>query len=468
MTTITATSHNGIEETCLIYVTIPVGQIELSLVDAEKAEVGVGETLRVQAVAYNSDGTTEDVAQTFDWRVSNGNASIIGNADGSATITGLRGGTVTIGAFATDGSGVNAQMTITVIIPVESFYIIPHRERQRWQQHDPQGQRHAAQRHLPQRHRLTWESSDEGIATVSATGVVTGVSEGTATITVTSHNGIEQTCLVTVSIRTNTIDITVEGGGAAEVSEGASNLTLRATALGPDGTSGSVAQDFNWSVSNTSYATLINHGDGTVTVTGRRAGYVKIAAVAKDGSGVRGEIDVRIIVPVKSCWMMTPSATIYAGETVKLLVNGTPANATYHGPTDFTWESSDENIATVAADGTVTGVSEGTVTITATSHNGLKTTSQISVTIPVGKIELSLLDTEKAEVGVGETLRVQAVAYNNDGTLRMWPRPSAGAWTTAMPASPTTAMAPPPSPACAQARSESALSPPMVPASTPR
>ena len=263
---------------------------------------------------------------------------------------------------------------------------------------------------------FTWESSDEAIATVSETGVVTGVSEGTATITVTSHNGIEQTCLVTVSIRTNTIDITVEGGGAAEVSEGASDLTLRATALGPDGTSGSVAQDFNWSVSNTSYATLINHGDGTVTVTGRRAGYVKIAAVAKDGSGVRGEIDVRIIVPVKSCWMMTPSATIYAGETVKLLVNGTPANATYHGPTDFTWESSDDSIATVAADGTVTGVSEGTVTITATSHNGLKTTSQISVTIPVGKIELSLLDTEKAEVGVGETLRVQAVAYNNDGT----------------------------------------------------
>ena len=247
VTTITATSHNGIEETCLIYVTIPVGQIELSLVDAEKAEVGVGETLRVQAVAYNSDGTTDDVAQTFDWRVSNGNASIIGNADGSATITGLRGGTVTIGAFATDGSGVNAQMTITVIIPVESFYIIPATANVNVGSSTTlkvNGSPLNATYHNAT--DFTWESSDEGIATVSETGVVTGVSEGTATITVTSHNGIEQTCLVTVSIRTNTIDITVEGGGAAEVSEGASDLTLRATALGPDGTSGSVAQDFNW------------------------------------------------------------------------------------------------------------------------------------------------------------------------------------------------------------------------------
>ena len=119
---------------------------------------------------------------------------------------------------------------------------------------------------------FTWESSDEAIATISDTGVITGVSEGVATITVTSHNGIERTCPVTVSVRTNAIDITVEGGGAAEVSEGASDLTLRATAVGPDGTPGSVAQDFNWSVSKSSYATLIHRGDGTVTVTGRRAG----------------------------------------------------------------------------------------------------------------------------------------------------------------------------------------------------
>ena len=63
------------------------------------------------------------------------------------------------------------------------------------------------------------------IATVDERGVVTGVSEGRAVITATSHNGIEETCVVNVSIRTNAIDITVEGGGKAEVSLGKSDLT---------------------------------------------------------------------------------------------------------------------------------------------------------------------------------------------------------------------------------------------------
>ena len=67
---ITATTHNGLKTSSTINVTIPVGKIELSLVDAEKAEVGIGETLRVQAVAYDAEGSTENVAQVFSWRIS--------------------------------------------------------------------------------------------------------------------------------------------------------------------------------------------------------------------------------------------------------------------------------------------------------------------------------------------------------------------------------------------------------------
>ena len=85
-----------------------------------------------------------------------------------------------------------------------------------------------------------WESSDEDVATISDTGVITGVSEGTAIITATSHNGLQETCPVTVTTRTNDIDISVVGGGQAVVSVGASDLMLRATAIGPDGATGSV------------------------------------------------------------------------------------------------------------------------------------------------------------------------------------------------------------------------------------
>ena len=124
-----------------------------------------------------------------------------------------------------------------------------------------------------------------------------------AIITATSHNGLQATCEVSVGIRTNAIDISVEGGGRAEVSLDESDLTLRATAIGPDGKPDTSVQDFEWRISNTSYATIRDNGDGTATITGRRTGYVKVAAIAKDGSGIREEISIRVIIPVEECWM---------------------------------------------------------------------------------------------------------------------------------------------------------------------
>ena len=50
---------------------------------------------------------------------------------------------------------------------------------------------------------LTWKSNDEKVATVDSEGNVTGVSAGTCTITVTSDNGLEATCEVTVEALEN-------------------------------------------------------------------------------------------------------------------------------------------------------------------------------------------------------------------------------------------------------------------------
>ncbi|MDE7095965.1 MAG: Ig-like domain-containing protein, partial [Muribaculaceae bacterium] len=46
---------------------------------------------------------------------------------------------------------------------------------------------------------ITWSSDDDSVATVSATGEVTAVGEGTTTITATSNNGKEAACTVTVA-----------------------------------------------------------------------------------------------------------------------------------------------------------------------------------------------------------------------------------------------------------------------------
>ena len=414
---ITATSHNGIEETCTVYVTLPVSKIEVSLLDGDEAEVDIGKTLRLQAVAYDKDGSTEGVAQTFDWRVSNSNARVAAANDGTATVTGAYNGTVTISAYATDGSGVSGQIEVRVIIPVESFYIVPSSANVnvgRTLSLKVNGKPLDATYHTPS--DFAWESDDEDIATVNENGVVTGVSEGVATITATSHNGLQATCEVTVSIRTNAIDISVEGGGKAEVTLGKNDLTLRATALGPDGQPGSVAQDVEWRISNSAYASIHDNGDGTATITGLRAGSLKVAAIAKDGSGIREEIAIRVIVPVESFYIIPSAANVDAGRTLALKVNGKPLNATYYTPADFAWESNDRGVATVDENGVVTGVSEGVATITATSHNGLQATCKVSVGIRTTSIRITVEGGGDADVSLGQgDLTLRATALGPDG-----------------------------------------------------
>ncbi|HBQ5645152.1 TPA: Ig-like domain-containing protein [Klebsiella variicola] len=74
------------------------------------------------------------------------------------------------------------------------------------------------------------------------------------------------------------------------------------------------------------------------------------------------------------------TASIAEGSTQQLNATIAPSNATNQA---ITWTSSDEDVATVNANGLVTAVGAGTATITATTSDGSKTaTSAITVTAP--------------------------------------------------------------------------------------
>ena len=188
-----------------------------------------------------------------------------------------------------------------------------------------------------------------GAASVDESGNLTGEMAGQVRLVARTLNGRTASCLVEITNPVRAIVIDPTNGGKAEVSEGKSDLTLRATAYGADGTTNNVQQKFTWRSANTRYARVQTNGDGTCTVTGVSTGTVRIYAYAADGSGVSGEIAIRVIVPVTSFYIIPEMAQMLVGDTLQLKLNGTPGDATYHSVTDFTWRSSDEDIVTVDA-----------------------------------------------------------------------------------------------------------------------
>jgi transglutaminase/protease-like cytokinesis protein 3 len=119
----------------------------------------------------------------------------------------------------------------------------------------------------------SWSSSNSSIATVSSSGVVTGISEGTAVITVTSADGgFTAPCNITV------IPIAVTGVGitpSTVTTRIGANTTLMATVAPSNATNKTVS----WSSSDTGVATVSSAG----VVTGVAAGTAVITVTTEDG-----------------------------------------------------------------------------------------------------------------------------------------------------------------------------------------
>ncbi len=224
-------------------------------------------------------------------------------------------------------------------------------------------------------------------------------------------NVTEDITLVDTFTIERTAEVKVQGVSidptTAEIPAGQTKkLTHKLSPAQPDNS------NVSWKSDNTAVATVDQSG----VVTALSKGTANITVTTEDG-GYTATCAVTVVdaVKVESVTVTPSTLELYVGDVKTISASVSPETATTK---DIIWSSSDEKIATVSSNGSITAVKEGKATITATSVEGGKTASCVLTVkyIPatkrvINKTSLTLKVMEKDQLAV--TIEPENATYKN-------------------------------------------------------
>ena len=260
---------------------------------------------------------------------------------------------------------------------------------------------------------LTWQSSNPEVATVDANGVVTGISEGEATITARNSNGLSASSEVTVTNISAPITNVSLNFSDLEIRKDSSQ-GLRATITPKETTDD---KTLTWESSNPEVATVSSTG----VVTARRPGNAIITV--RTSNGLTDTCNITVISQITSVHLNLTAITLDEGVSQTLRATINPSDTT--DDKTLTWSSSNTNVATVDQEGNVTAVKEGVATITVTTVNGRRAECKITVNKPSENIPIENVSLDKTTLTLEEQEAETLVATINpsdttDDTTLTW------------------------------------------------
>ena len=223
--------------------------------------------------------------------------------------------------------------------------------------------------------KLEWTSSDETVATVDETGLVTAAGAGEADVTVSvADANISSTTHIKVVILPTGVEapetLSLELNGEATKALGAKMTPEDAT----DVKLAYVSSDESVvTVDESGNVTAVGVGECTITTT-----IVADTTATAEDAGVdsemlvvpenaKAETKVTVGKAIESITLDSNEGVLTVGNTHTIKATVFPEDATDKA---VTWESSDESIATVDAEGNVTAKGTGNVTIMAVNSDG--------------------------------------------------------------------------------------------------
>jgi len=237
---------------------------------------------------------------------------------------------------------------------------------------------------------ITWSTSDPSRATVSTSGLVTGVAAGSATISATAEGKAGQSAITVKFINiagvwdfTETLVDQADGFTCSDTG----SYVFSQTGSAFEGTSGQVGTCVRGGSSNPNNIDSEPVTDGHVTVSTETMAFSVpscqyTATLSGDPpTSISGTLSCQIVeffgtLNFSGTWHAAPGApvasvtvtpaTVLGSETAQLGVALKNAAGARLFGRPVTWSSGDQSIATVSATGIVTGLAAGTTTITAT------------------------------------------------------------------------------------------------------
>jgi uncharacterized protein YjdB len=242
---------------------------------------------------------------------------------------------------------------------------------------------------------VAWSSDNAAAATVNASGLVTAVSGGTATITATSEGktGTAAITVTTVAVATVSVSPTFANvlvGGtqqlAATIKDASDNVLT--------------GRPVTWTSSDAAVATVSASG----LVTGKGAGGPVTITATSEGKTGTAAITVTSV-PVATVAVTPSTVTMTVGGVQPLSATLRDANNNVLTDRPVNWSSDAPSIASVnSANGVVTATAPGSATITATSEGKTGATSvTVNAASPgTGSLRVSTRNPRYFENGAGQ------------------------------------------------------------------
>lgn len=351
--------------------TFITGVIPVDSVSLDKTEYifyTIGDSLTLKAIVFPEEATDKNV----EWNSSDDNVAMVSPM---GVIKAVANGTATVTATTKDQEK-KATCAITVDQLVTGISL--NKETLRLNEGETETLIITISPSNVNNSTVTWTSSDESVAKVDQTGLVTAISKGTATIIATANDMSGKSASCEVKVKRLVSSIVLDKTSIAIYRGQKETIT---SSVSP-----STATDKRITWTSSSYAAMVSE-DGIIS--GYAVGSAIITATAKDGSGVSATCFVEVKQHVTSISLNETSLDLIEGNTCMLTASISPENAS---DKELIWSSDNPSIAGVDGNGHVTALARGKAIIMASANDGSGIHATCNVIVssscPAGAIDL--------------------------------------------------------------------------------